>query len=54
MEVSFIRNCITVVTLLVGVALFLSLLAEKKMTVSELKATYPKLLHEQKENSVNP
>ncbi|OZV69873.1 phosphoglucosamine mutase [Winogradskyella aurantia] len=39
---------------LVGVALFLSLLAEKKMTVSELKATYPLYYMSKKKIQLTP
>ena len=38
---------------LVGVALFLSLLADRKMTVSELRKNIPQLFYEQKENRIN-
>lgn len=39
---------------LVGVALFLSLLAEKKMTVSELRATYPNYFMSKKKIQLTP
>ncbi|WP_299525891.1 phosphoglucosamine mutase [Winogradskyella sp.] len=39
---------------LVGVALFLSLLAEKKMTVSELRATYPNYYMSKKKIQLTP
>ncbi len=39
---------------LVGVALFLSLLAEKKMTVSELKTTYPSYFMSKKKIQLTP
>jgi phosphomannomutase len=39
---------------LVGVALFLSLLAEKKMTVSELRATYPNYYMSKKKIHLTP
>ena len=39
---------------LVGVALFLSLLAEKKMTVSELRATYPNYYMSKKKIELTP
>ena len=50
MEVLSIQNCITVEVSLVGVALFLSLLADKKMSVSTLRAFISKLAMSKKEN----